>query len=308
MQQLIRQPQIDFVKCLPCWAPNLEFAMTLNAFSITPAHLEPYIIRVFAKARAQLDPVHDADLIEELDWFCGQEGQHYHQHVLFNKVFQTPRYPEVEGLGRKFAADLKGFARDRSLIFNLTYSEGFEAAGAVFYRTWFEKLGKYRFGAQDEALRLYDWHFAEEFEHREVAYKLYMRIAAQGSLWRRIWYGYFYRIYGVLKMLSHSGQYSDAVRRHLLEIERAEMSAQEAAASRHREKVFARYLFWSTVRGLLAVLSPFYNPARKAPPEGLSAVLRDFEVGGRFGRPKHPGGQHANELPSNGEGYTQLRR
>jgi predicted metal-dependent hydrolase len=283
METRVRYPQIDFTKCFPRWAPNLEFAMTMNAFSITPFYLEPYIIRVFAKARAQLDPVKDADLIAEVDWFCSQEGQHYRQHALFNRVFETPRYPEVEKLGKKFAADLRDFQKNRSLVFNLTYSEGFEAAGAVFYRTWFERLGKYRIGAQEEALHLYDWHFAEEFEHREVAYKLYMRIAAGNGFWKRIWYGYFYRVYGTLKMLTHSGQYIEAIRGHLLEVERSEMTAEEAAASKARERGLARYLFWGMVRGLLAVLWPFYDPSKKPPPEGLEAVLRDFDTGGRFG-------------------------
>src|ERR1035438_310305 len=105
MNMIVRIPQIDFEKCFPKWAPNLEFAMTMNAFSITPVYLEPYIIKVFSEAKKSLDPVRDAELIQQLDWFNAQEGQHYRQHARFNRVFQTPRYPEVEKLGKKFAQE-----------------------------------------------------------------------------------------------------------------------------------------------------------------------------------------------------------
>jgi len=284
MNMPVRIPQIDFEKCFPKWAPNLEFAMTLNAFSIMPVHLEPYIIKVFAEAKKLLDPVNDADLIREVEWFNAQEGQHYRLHARFNRVFQTPRYPEVEKIGKKYAQDIEDFRKNKSLIFNLAYSEGFEAGGGVFYRMWFEKLGKYRFGAKEEALLLYDWHFAEEFEHREVAYKLYMRLAAQGNIFRRIWYGYFYRIYGVVKMMTHSGQYIDGIRRHMLDVERSEMTPAEAADSAVREQKFGKGLFLGTLQGLTAVLSPFYDPATKPPPEGLAQVLADFDRGGKYGK------------------------
>ena len=284
MNMHVRIPQIDFEKCFPKWAPNLEFAMTMNAFSITPVYLEPYIIKVFSEAKKHLDPIRNAKLIQQLDWFNAQEGQHYRQHVRFNRVFQTPRYPEVERLGKKFAAELEDFRNNRSLVFNLAFSEGFESGGGVFYRVWFEKLGKYRFGAQEEALLLYDWHFAEEFEHREVAHKVYMAIAARGNIFRRIWYGYFYRIFGTLKMLSHGAQYTDAIRKHLLDVERGEMSPEDAAASRKRENALSKSLFRMTLRGLTDVLSPFYDPGKKAPPEGLDAVLANFDRGGKYGK------------------------
>jgi predicted metal-dependent hydrolase len=283
MKMHVRIPQIDFEKCFPRWAPNLEFAMQMNAFSITPVYLEPYIIKVFSEAKKYLDPVRDVNLLQQLDWFNAQEGQHYRQHVRFNRVFQTPRYPEVEKLGKQFAADLEDFRTNRSLLFNLAFSEGFEAGGGVFYRVWFEKLGKYRFGAQPEALLLYDWHFAEEFEHREVAYKLYMAIAVRGNIFRRFWYGYIYRVYGTIKMLSLGGLYTDAIRQHLLDVERSQMSAEDAAASVKRERALSKSLFRMTLLGLTAVLSPFYDPAKKPPPEGLDAVLADFDKGGKYG-------------------------
>jgi len=42
----VRFPQIDYSKCIPQWAPNLEVAMWINASSIIPSNLEPSIIKV----------------------------------------------------------------------------------------------------------------------------------------------------------------------------------------------------------------------------------------------------------------------
>ncbi len=280
----VRQPAIDFEDCFPRWAPHLEFAMFMNAFSIIPVHLEPYIAKVYAEAKKHLDPVKDAELIAEVDWFVAQEIQHYRQHLRFNQVFETPRYPEVTHISERYRADVEEFRTQRSLIFNLAYIEGFESAGGVFYRIWFEKLRDYRVGARPEALLLYDWHFAEEFEHREVAYKLYMAIAARGNLLRRIWYGYIYRIYGVFKMLGHAGKCIEDTRAHLLGVEREEMSPEEVKASERRQTSLGKSFFWLTMKDLAAVLSPFYNPAKKPPPADVEAILAQFDSGGIHGK------------------------
>ncbi|CAN7540323.1 metal-dependent hydrolase [Phenylobacterium sp. LjRoot219] len=173
-------------------------------------------------------------------------------------------------------------------MFNLAYTEGFESGGGVFYRLWFERMDKYKTGARPEAVKLYDWHFAEEFEHREVAYRLYMALAARGSIWRKIWYGYFYRIYGVIRMSLHGGKVSNAIFAHLLEVERREMTPAEVKASRRRERAFQRDTSMRTLLGLLVVLSPFYNPARKPAPAGLDEVLAQFAPGGAYAKPARP--------------------
>lgn len=285
MELKVRQPDIDFEECFPKWAPNIEFAYFMNAFSIIPVHLEPYIIKVYAEAKKLLDPVRDAELIKEVEWFMAQEGQHYRQHVRFNKIFEIPRYPDVTVHSKQYRQEIEEFRKNKSMLFNLAYIEGFESAGGVFYRIWFEKLGKYRIGARQEALLLYDWHFAEEFEHKEVAYKLYMAIAAKGSIFRRIWYGYFYRIFGVLKMLAHSGKFIDDIREHMLEVERAEMTPEKAELSRKGSRKLKQLFFWMTIKDLLAVISPFYDPAGKKPPEGVEEILASFDAGGMYGKP-----------------------
>jgi hypothetical protein len=83
-------------------------------------------------------------------------------------------------------------------------------------------------------------------------------------------------------MMSQGGKVGKAITGHLLEVERKEMSPAEAKASIARQKAIGRYIWRTCVRGLLAVLSPFYNPVRKAPPEGLAAVLAQYDRGGPY--------------------------
>ena len=181
-------------------------------------------------------------------------------------------------------ADLDDYFENRSLEFCLAYSEGFEAMGAVWYRIWFEEFDSYREGAKPEAIALFDWHYAEEFEHREVAFKLYKAVAARGSLWRRIYYGYFYRIWGSAFAGKHIAKYTGLARDHLLAVDRGRLSAEERAASQAREQEFGTLMGTRIKQGMRGIWSPFYNPARKRPPRGLDRVLAQFEPGGRFGR------------------------
>ncbi len=279
----VRYPNFNFEAVFPRWAPHLEFAQVNNATSLTPCALEPFMIKVFQLAKARLDPVKDTELLRQVEWFIAQEAQHYRAHARFNKCFKNDRYPEIARIETKFNNELNGFLTQRSLEFCLAYSEGFEASGAIWYKTWFEALGKFREGAKPEAIALFDWHFAEEYEHREVAYKFYMAVAARGSIWRRIFYGYFYRIFGVFFAALHIGKFNAEAATYLLAADRAEMMPDERAASIIREKELRTCIKNRSIAGLLAIFSPFYNPAKKLPPAGLDALLAQFDAGGTYG-------------------------
>ena len=69
--------------------PGESFA-TIGLSLLLP-YLEPYLIRSMKEARSH---VTDPALLEDLEKFNAQEGQHFRQHVKFNKVnviFAHPR-------------------------------------------------------------------------------------------------------------------------------------------------------------------------------------------------------------------------
>lgn len=52
----VRRLKIDYSAVKPHWAPNIEFAQHENAGGLTPAHVEPYLIKVMYRAKAKLPP------------------------------------------------------------------------------------------------------------------------------------------------------------------------------------------------------------------------------------------------------------
>src|SRR5271156_1679269 len=152
----VRVLEADFSTVKPHWAENKEFATLYNGASICPAHLEPYLCKVMVKAKAVL-PAKFEKLHEEVAIFIKQEMQHCKQHILFNKMLGEA-YPEIVPLEKKYAADYESFLKNKSLQFNVAYSEGFEAMSAIPTTTFFEDFDELWAGSDPKAEALWKWH------------------------------------------------------------------------------------------------------------------------------------------------------
>ncbi|NWG52138.1 MAG: metal-dependent hydrolase [Hydrogenophilaceae bacterium] len=271
----VRYPAMDFARIRPHWAPHIEFVQRANASSTIPSHVEPYLVKVMLKAKAELDPSETA-LHEDLAVFIKQEAQHCKQHNAFNERLRVSGYPELARYEERLAADLARFLETKSLKFNLAYSDGFEAMGALGATMWFDVYNKYLEGADQEAVDLWRWHMAEEYEHREVAFKIYQKLYGKNDLFN----GWLYRVYGFLFAVVHLMGYGKRVGKYLLETDRERMTQQERAASLAREKEFAKTTGKRAIPELLKVLSPFYNPAKTKAPEGVGPYLTQYETEG----------------------------
>ena len=277
----VRLPKIDYSRVRPDWAPNREFAHDRNAASTIPTYVEPYLIQVMQRAKAAL-PASEARLHKEIDWFIAQESQHFRQHNAFNKKIREAGYPGLAPFEEKLRQDYVEFLASRSLKFNLAYSEGFESMGPPAARMWFEHSESFLAGADPEAVALWKWHMAEEFEHRDVCFRLFRALYARG-LWERFWNGWLYRCYGLVSAIRHLGAYSTVVRDYLIATDRAKMDAEALARSKANDKAVKAHTRTHMLPQLLKALSPFYNPARKPAPRGLNDYLRRFEKGGDMG-------------------------
>ncbi len=277
----VRLPKIDYSRVRPDWAPNREFAHDRNAASTIPTYVEPYLIQVMQRAKAAL-PASEARLHKEIDWFIAQESQHFRQHNAFNKKIREAGYPGLAPFEEKLRQDYVEFLASRSLKFNLAYSEGFESMGPPAARMWFEHSESFLAGADPEAVALWKWHMAEEFEHRDVCFRLFRALYARG-LWGRFWNGWLYRCYGLVSAIRHLGAYSTVVRDYLIATDRAKMDAEALARSKANDKAVKAHTRTHMLPQLLKALSPFYNPARKPAPRGLNDYLRRFEKGGDMG-------------------------
>lgn len=269
----VRYPKMDFSKVRPHWAPHIEFAQRANASSTIPSYVEPYLVKVMLQAKAALDPS-ERELHEELTVFIKQEAQHCKQHNAFNERLRTSGYPELEDYERALEADLNRFLETKSLKFNLAYADGFEALGKLGAAMWFDAYNKYLEGADQDVIDLWRWHMAEEYEHREVAFKIYHKLYGKHDLIN----GWLYRVYGFLFAVVHLMGYGKRVGKYLLEKDRERMTEAERAASIAREKEFAKTTGKRALPELLKVLSPSYNPAEAEAPAGVMPYLTQYEV------------------------------
>jgi hypothetical protein len=65
----VRYPNLNFDDVPAIWGADLEYTCIVNANSTTLPALEPFLIKINKKAKEALDPVADAELIREIDWF-----------------------------------------------------------------------------------------------------------------------------------------------------------------------------------------------------------------------------------------------
>jgi uncharacterized protein len=277
----VRLPKIDYSNVRPDWAPNREFAHDRNASSTIPTHVEPYLIKVMQKAKAEL-PAHHAELHREIDIFIAQESQHFRQHNAFNRRIREAGYPGLEAFENELRDTYVAFLANRSLKFNLAYSEGFESLGPPAAALWFEHSDAFLEGADPEAVALWKWHMAEEFEHRETCHRLFHALYSR-NLWQRFWNGWLYRCYGFLYAAVHLGRYTKAVRRYLIATDRAKMSPEEIQQSVANVRAVGMLAREHMVPELIKVFSPFYDPGKKPEPRGLAAYLERFDKNGDMG-------------------------
>lgn len=275
MPIVVRYPRIDYSNIRAHWAPNVAFAQYQNSTSIIPAPVEPWLIKVLQMAMDRLPNRHE-HLRADLTAFIGQESQHFRQHRMFNKVIAAQGYPRLAEFEKSLSEDLDSFLRTRSLKFMLAYADGFEALGAVQGGIWFSEMDGLLEGADANAVALWKWHMAEEFEHREVCFQVYHALYSRG-LWGKIWNGYFYRVYGCIYAMAHLQGYMGRMFDYLIEQDRQLMSEADRARLGRDIKALKRFQLRRFFPQLLKNLLPWYHPGRKPTPEGLFDYLRLYE-------------------------------
>lgn len=267
----IRVPNMRYDAVEAHWAPDREFAQTLNGSSMIPAHLEPYLVKVMRRAKAALDPKHVA-LHKDLAVFIRQEMQHCKQHLAFNQRLRENGYPGLAAIEAEYAADYERFLAEKPLRWNLAYSEGFEAMSSIAVTVFFEEYDEYYQGADQSVVNLWKWHLAEEYEHREVAHDLYHAMSGLNPV-----SAYFYRVYGFFTAVRHIRSYGKRFTAYLLEIDRENMTPAEREASEARVARLAQINRKRARRHLLEIISPFYQPRNRRPPRGLASFMAGFE-------------------------------
>lgn len=272
----VRFPTFDSTKFRPHWAPNPEFAQSYNSFSIVPAHIEPYLVKVMMRARKAL-PAGNDKLDEEMGVFIRQETQHYKQHAAFNEFMYKAGYDGMKQIEEEYKADYVDFLANKSLKFNLAYCEGFEVLGCTAGEVWFSgEIDTLLEGCDPYAVDLWKWHLAEEFEHRTVCFDVFHTFHGRG-FWNAIVNGYFYRIAALFYAMRHINGYTRRCTQYLLAKDREGMTPEQLEQSKAREKAMSKIIAKATLKRVGKALLPNYNPAKKRMPPNMRALLARYE-------------------------------
>jgi len=258
----VRRPPFDFTGINPLWGGDIAAVHMINALGIVPAFVEPFLIKVMQRAKEKLDPISDAGLIRDIEVFNKQEAQHFKFHVALNRWIREHGYERMEQYERKYAAEYEQMLSSRSLLWLLSYCEGFESMGlasaSAFVDGGIEEMLP---DADPRPIALWRWHLAEEYEHRTVAFRTLKAVCGENP-----WTFYWVRIRGLLYASHHIGSTVRGLHRYLVEVDGS------AGPKRPRLRSSARMLGRRS-SGLFGVLSPHYDPALVPPPKRLSEIL-----------------------------------
>ncbi len=223
-----------------------EQSYMLVGLSLLLPYLEPYLIRTMKEAKKE---IRDPQLLDDLERFSAQEGQHYRQHMRLNEALALDGFAKLPELEAKLDADYRRFSKEKSLRFNLAYAEGFEALTTASARFSFERGADPKFHPQVAAL--YNWHLVEELEHRTVAFDVYDHLFGD----------YLYRLTAGLYAQWHMSSFIYHVAQHMFEAapEAIERCGGTAGRKQRVRKALGelRSMF---LPKLLGTYSPRYTP------------------------------------------------
>lgn len=212
--------------------------------SLLLPYLEPYLIRTMKEAKRHIT---DPDLLVDLQQFSAQEGQHYREHIRFNKALRLSGFPGLEKLEGELEADYLRFSETKSLRFNLGYAEGFEALTTAVARFGLEGGELQRDSPISEMML---WHAIEELEHRTVAFDVYDHVIG----------GYFRRLAIGLYAQWHMGRFITRVASYMIEAAPEIMEAHGGPAGARERRKVANAANWKLLPSVLRTYLPGYTP------------------------------------------------
>jgi hypothetical protein len=259
----VRKVEIDFSNARIHWVPSQpEYSQIFNAISTCVPYLEPFLIKTVRECQSKIE---SGPLRRDVDLFISQEARHFKLHMRLNRLIRDAGYPIGEA-EQKIKADYERYLKSKGLKFCLAYSEGFETFGPILCGFFFEGVPEYMSDYDEPSVYLYLWHLAEEYEHRTVCNYLY----------KELYGGYWYRIYGMWFAMLHLFGYTLRLAKKLIAVDIDQGTITGRWRSRLRYwKILWRLAAYMGPRVLFVCHRPGYDPATLPPPPNVMAFLAD---------------------------------
>jgi uncharacterized protein len=186
MPRLVRQLRVDLDQAFDLhWLGGKAFASQLfNALSMAFPAGEQFFIDGLRAGAKTLSAAQQAQWAATMNAFVGQEATHRHLHTKFN------RHLAGHGLVNRWQARVmarnakraKMAARHQvAMVAAYEHITAVLAQGLLLQPHWLQ-------GAPERLRLLWQWHSAEEVEHRAVAYDLCCELRVSYG-WRCLWFG-----------------------------------------------------------------------------------------------------------------------
>ena len=205
-----RNREYAIAECLQRdWFANHAFKTAwFNAMSITFPQGEKFFIDSVRHFAGQIE---DPKLQEEIRGFCGQEGYHRREHQRYNETLCKARGYDLAAQERRLAKNIGTAQKRLSPLEQLAITAALEHLTAIMAESALANDNP-MIGEAEPAMReLWDWHAAEEMEHKAVAFDVFRAMGGSEALRRRAMRGatFFLMVdvlYGVVHMLRSDGK------------------------------------------------------------------------------------------------------
>jgi len=153
-----------------------------NAMSITFPLGEKFFID---SVRHFADRIDDPKLQGDIRGFCGQEGFHRREHQRYNETLCRYRNYRLDVMEGRLENNIKRAYRFMSPLERLASTAALEHITAIMAETALSEDNPMIAGAPDAMRALWQWHAAEELEHKSVAFDVYRAVGGTEKMRRR---------------------------------------------------------------------------------------------------------------------------
>jgi hypothetical protein len=156
------------------WLDNHPFKTAwFNSMSITFPLGEKYFID---SVRYFSDRIEDPKLQQEIKGFCGQEGFHRREHILYNNTLCSLRGYDLDYLEGRLENNIALSKAHYPPIQHLAFTAALEHITAIMAESALADNDPMMNQADPSIKALWNWHAAEEMEHKAVAFDVYRAV------------------------------------------------------------------------------------------------------------------------------------
>jgi predicted metal-dependent hydrolase len=132
------------------------------------------------------DEIDDPKLQEDIRGFCGQEGFHRREHQRYNEALCKARGYDLAVMEGRLEANLKRANKFLSPIQRLAGTAAIEHVTAILAESALSNENPMLGKADDAMQALWNWHAAEEMEHKAVAFDVYRAVGGKEPMRRSV--------------------------------------------------------------------------------------------------------------------------